>query len=1422
MRAAPPHLLLTNYAMLEYLLLRPADMDLFEGQHAGTWRFIVVDEAHVYDGAKAAEMAMLLRRLHDRVAPRKTLQCLATSATVGDDNQAVMKFATQLFATPFEWIDGDSTRQDLVGPTRRSEPAGPYWGTLGGADYRKLAELPDPAPELVRLAAERRAAQGTAAWLLSRERRMVDLKAALVDRPLPFAELARMVFDPEDDPAQALAALVAVGARIRDESGTPVLSARYHLFTRATEGAYTCLSLHGPHVALGRHEVCEQCSSAAFELGACQRCGAVYLTGSLEHRDGKFNLVPTKPMKRDEEKPLWLLLDESSAVLDEDEQTLDENEKSSVEAEPGLLCTGCGALYLGESAACCPGQPLRVVQYVKSRSRRPKGCLKCGARGTTIRLFESGQDAAVAVVSTALYQELPPDQEQVTMPGGGRKLLLFSDSRQRAAFFAPYMDRSYGALQHRRLMWEGLQIATAQGETHVDDLIGSVTTAATTAGVFRPRESRQTKSKTTGLWVMQELVAMDDRQSLEGCGLLRVSLARAPGWRPDATLARIGLDTDETWDLLSELARTLRQQGVLTMPENVHADDEAFDPRRGPIYVRRDGSDRKRKVLSWLPTTGRNRRLDYMERVLRATGSNADPRGVLEDCWTALTAPGTEWLAVTTPAGLGAVRQVNHEWLDLETGTTAYRCGTCRRVAPTSVRSVCPNMGCQGTLESSSLPSEEEDTDHYRLLYRSMSPIPLVATEHTAQWTGEEAARVQQEFLRGDVNVLSCSTTFELGVDVGELQSVVMRNMPPNTANYVQRAGRAGRRTDSAALVVTYAQRASHDLSRFQDPVEMIAGKIRAPYVPLGNERIDRRHAHSVALAAFFRYGKQELGQVWKKAGQFFLPLEDGGDAPVTMVRSFLTPVPEGVLESLSRVLPPSVQKEIGVEDGSWVTRMVDLLEEVRGQLAAEIDLLEERRKWAYDTRKHGLAGFFGRVSDTIKDRDLIGFLATRNVLPKYGFPVDTVDLMTNYTGEAMGARLELSRDLTSAIYEYAPGAEVVAGGTLWTSGGVYKRPGRELTGKEFVVCGHCNDLQVGDGNLQPTCPKCDHPYANTDRRGRYIIPEFGFLASRETRRPGMTPPNRSWNGSTYVLKLAAEPEEHVWQNGDRARVTASAGARGSLLSLSQGGPGRGFMICPACGWGAANLGKPPKSHKDPIRDKECTSRVQIRYLAHSFETDLLELSFDSGILWETDQKTLQSVLAAILEGAADRLQITREDIGGALYSRPGGRPALIVFDTVPAGAGNALRIARAMDQVLAGALERVETCDCGVETSCYGCLRNYRNQWIHDELRRGKALEVLHRIGPVRHAEQPHRGVESGKTVLPHLEAGTILIDTFTGQTTAMVLDGDRILMYGQIYADAQQAADAVDHNVNALDFWATETLSRKRPLRDFISKDS
>jgi ATP-dependent helicase YprA (DUF1998 family) len=1331
MRATPPHLLLTNYAMLEYLLLRPADIELFEGISGGHWHFVVVDEAHVYDGAKAAELAMLLRRLRDRVAPGRSLRCIATSATVGDNPQAVTDFARRLFDAPFDWVPGDSGRQDMVAATRVSIPRGPFWGPLDPAGYQQVAESEDPAAELLRLARSHNGViAGDAATTLAHERSMAELRRLLAEGPRMFGDLAAELFEPGDDPPRSLDALVMAGSRIRGPGRAPVLSARYHLFVRATEGAYTCLSKAGPHVSLGRRETCATCFAAAFEFGACKRCGALYLSGSV--RTDEDGLI-FGPQQQPSDRRLWLLLGDRPIVADEDDEILEESAKT-LDSQDAVLCATCGGLYQSPNTTCmrrsCGETLLLPARRLSTSQDTIRGCLACGARGAAmVRRFESGADAAVSVLATGLYQALPPsaDADQADQPGQGRKLLLFSDSRQSAAFFAPYLETSYEAIQHRRLILDGLDRATRDGEAaQVTDLAYHVAKAADAAHVFHRRMSLQERQRQAALWVVLELVATDDRQSLEGRGMLRVDLDREPGWLLPPAIEALGLDESESWSFLAELVRSLRQQGAITMPEDVDPRDEAFDPRRGPIYVRADASEAKRKVISWLPTRGVNRRLDYVSRLLAAMNSPADPVEVLRGCWRFIEGIRDGWMATTQDGRIGVVRQVDHTWLRLmpvRPNELVYRCDLCRRLSTVSVRGVCTTIGCAGSLESHHMPAAEDDNDHYRFLYRHLNPVPLTAREHTAQLASTEAADIQLQFLRGEINALSCSTTFELGVDVGELQSVVLRNMPPTIANYVQRAGRAGRRTDSAALVVTYAQRRSHDLSRYQNPSAMVAGEVRAPYVPLANERIDRRHAHSVALAAFFRHARQTTGVTWHTAGDFFLA-GASGVPPSAQVRTYLTPVPEDVAGALRRILPALVQREIGLDDSAWVTELTCLLEEIRTELAEDVAAFEERRMQAFADRKGSLVERYEKTINTLTKRQLIGFLANRNVLPKYGFPTDTVELRTAYTGDPVGRKLDLSRDLSSAIYEYAPGAEIVAGGRLWTSGGVYRLPDRELVGKNYAVCPACGHYREDDDPLDSICPSCNLSQTGVPRR--YCVPEFGFVARHAPGRPGLVAPRRSWNGATYVLSLAAEVEDGTWPLANGGTATTRAGSRGRLIAISEGPNRAGYLICDWCGWGIAVGARVPPSHRHLLRDRDCTGPLQVRALAHPYETDILEITFDRLTVPRSDIPQWRSALYALLEGVSEQLEINRDDIDGTLYPKAAGQVALVIFDAVPGGAGGAIRIARSFPDVLAAAQRRVARCDCGEETSCYGCLRNYRNQPFHEQLRRGEALRFL------------------------------------------------------------------------------------------------
>jgi ATP-dependent helicase YprA (DUF1998 family) len=1348
MRQRPPHLLLTNYAMLEYLLLRPADIDLFDGPYTGTWRFLVMDEAHVYDGAQGSEVALLLRRLRQRVAPDTSLQCVATSASLTGSSPSAapreaMTFATNLFGAPFEYDPTDASRQDLVTPTRQQRIPAPTW-TLTDQQILTLGQPNADIADLSRLAGAADSAEA-----LHSEARTTDLKAALATDPRDVRALEASMWP--DDPAGAdkLQALVALGSRVHDSAGSPVLSARYHFFVRATEGAFVSFSDSGPRIFLGRHEVDPQTGRAVFEIGTCIRCGAVHLAGEVQRRGSYEHFLPTT---KAEGSVRWLVLTdtETDTIVDEDELTLAEED---LRADPttGYLCTGCGILCdaAANPPSCpdpaCKGGRMRRVRAHPGATRVMSRCTECGAQSRqVIRRLRTDTNAAPAVVTTALYQQLPEGTgTSADEVGGGRKLLMFSDSRQAAAFAAPYLDRTYSRLLERRYVTQALQDPKyCDEEITVEDLATVTRRLADRAGHFPETAGRIGREKAANEWVMGELITLEKRQSLEGLGLMRVRLTPPRDGALPRGFAAEGLSDDETWALINELAKSARLQGAVSLLDEVDIQAERFAPRNGRIRMRSIGSDRGKKVISWLPS-GRpgttNSRITFVTKVLAALGSTADPSKVLQACWQVLE--DKSYLTTESDRTLGALCQLDHRRLSAVNGLTCewYQCDTCRTLTAFSVRNVCPNSGCAGTLALTGIPEAATDTNHYRVIYQTMNLAPLSAKEHTAQWDAKEAARIQREFIAGRVNVLSCSTTFELGVDVGDLQSVVMRNMPPKTANYVQRAGRAGRRAASAALVVTYANRAAHDLAKYAEPRQMIKGQMRIPWVPIDNERIGRRHAHSIALAAYFRHRSECDELTWRKVGDFFSPAPGTETSPASQVSSFLTPVPGTVRTALKEALPRPIEEVLGVDDDSWVAKLVELLGQAEAEVSSDITMFTTLIEEAKQSDNLRLGARLQDTLRTIRERELLGFLANRNILPKYGFPVDTVELRTLHCTEPTGRNLELGRDLSLAIYEYAPGNEVVAGGKVWTSRGLRRLPGREIDQLSYRICVVCNRFQCSR-ILDPTelCPTCGNPYGAIRQ---FLLPEFGFVADRTARDVGTAPPERRWHGASFVENVGNEVQTYHWSSRNGTAIAARAGTRATLAVISDG-DGAGFQVCDWCGWAeAAQRGRRRRVHQRPETGKDCDGPLRTFSLGHRYQSDVAEFTFD-GVPYHRDHEShWLSALYAILEGASEALEISRDDIDGALSWSADLRRSIVVFDTVPGGAGAAKRIAENILPVVRSALDRVTVCDCGLETSCYGCLRSYRNARFHENLTRRGALEILGILGVDTHGNSDTEG---------------------------------------------------------------------------------
>lgn len=242
----------------------------------------------------------------------------------------------------------------------------------------------------------------------------------------------------------------------------------------------------------------------------------------------------------------------------------------------------------------------------------------------------------------------------------------------------------------------------------------------------------------------------------------------------------------------------------------------------GTIYAYTlSDSDARKHHKAFIPTkTGMtNKRVDYVQRVLNKKGYSL----TVDEVATFLK---SVFEKVLVGQGLmlrtdGNAYRVDTAKVSLFNPLHWYVCNKCKRLTCHNVAGVCPAYHCDGELVEIK-PEKEFFDNHYYRLFRELEIRDLRIVEHTAQLNRDMAYDYQKRFKQKEIDVLSCSTTFEMGVDVGSLETVFMRNMPPMPANYAQRAGRAGRSSQSAAFALTFCNKSSHDFSYFNDPTKMI------------------------------------------------------------------------------------------------------------------------------------------------------------------------------------------------------------------------------------------------------------------------------------------------------------------------------------------------------------------------------------------------------------------------------------------------------------------------------------------------------------------------------------------------------------------------------------------------------------------------
>jgi ATP-dependent helicase YprA (DUF1998 family) len=1528
-QARCPEILITNYSMLEYMLMRPIERPIF--QQTRDWLradpanelILVLDEAHMYRGAGGAEVALLLRRLLSRLdVPRARVRFILTSASLGSSDEATQ--AITAFGCDLTGLAEGSPRSFEVIRGTREERQGEREGSAAEAkalhDFN-LAALEQHATDAQvarRAVAELSRALGwvepaadsdLADFLFERltgfgpAERLIDVVAGTA---VPLPEVEQRVFGISPMAERATAALIALATFARRQRDKRVLlPTRLHMFFRGLPALFACVDPQCTHVRerhqhpiLGRlhthaRERCE-CGARVYELETHRECGTAFLRGYTDGPHGDFLWhLPSGPLREGHQAPLTeveLLIDGEphrdqadrclTAWLDIKSGRLLHQEPQNAEGFRRVFLPDAGLDWgRGVRFPACP-----ICRATTLRS----------GRSTIMDHATKGEAPFANLVKTQLDAQPAVSAESRQFPNGGRKVLLFSDGRQKAARLARDIPREVE-----------------------QDIFRQVLTVATTRLLAIGREPRPTPHLYIAILsvlrefnlpmfdnedarrIEQEIEKLDKDHDGEGLGELLDDFS--PGDSPSryriallkqlcgryyslsGTSVGILLPTRRAQDRLKASLRT----AVPSLSES-DADELAaawISELSDRFALDRDIPAPIRSLAAgfWSNDWGSDGRF---ERTLRAQlpailGISAETVPVIEGVFA------TELALRHDNGAFFLDRDKVHIHIDLQ--APWFQCRECTHLMPFAIRNRC--VSCASLSLDRLDPSESEYIRARKGFWRepvraALGPNAKLRSisveEHTAQLSNRDNTRVHAttekfelrfrdiQIDRRDrpIDVLSCTTTMEVGVDIGSLVAVGLRNVPPQRENYQQRAGRAGRRGSSVSTVLTYAQNGPHDSYYYENPRAIVAGPPRNPDIKIDNPKIARRHVASFLLQTFFhRYMDEHniaiggatsaLFRALGKANDFFFG--DGQAGP--SFAAFRLWVEQNVIAAngvqrsqIRSWLPVSLRTAPSTLDewiGTVATDLIAQLEAIMHELQpAQPDTAEEGAEDENEDEDE---------RNALGDEELLEFLFSRGMLPSYAFPTDLTSFLVeelvrvpNSTNSKMEIIERPQQGINKALSEYAPGRLIVINKQTYRSGGVVANVLPTVHDRaaplfadvaELVHCDSCSfvrDLEDGD-NAQTDCPVC----SGTLQRTRMIVPqvftpEGGRPLAEDDREQDIT----YATGAQFPVPVGTNDLPDLQPVGarlafavttDRRLVTAN---KGQLQNDSF----QGFWICEKCGKAATEL--PPAAPHDrpyaiersfslPNAPRYCDGTYHNVFLGHVFATDLLLIRLNIAPPMATDTnnpivlRALEDALYSIAEAlrlAASRhpqLDLDPSEFGAGFRIVPStnGDEQLhldvYLYDTLSGGAGYAELAGRNLNEILRDALAVLENCPGHCDRSCESCLRHYHNQHLRDRLDRfvGAQLLLYAMSGQIPEEASPATQAANleGLARLLHLDGFhcTPLAET-DGQTVPLLVErgGERVAV------GVQSALLAVGWNGHSL----TRLRAATRVLNDYI----
>lgn len=626
--------------------------------------------------------------------------------------------------------------------------------------------------------------------------------------------------------------------------------------------------------------------------------------------------------------------------------------------------------------------------------------------------------------------------------------------------------------------------------------------------------------------------------------------------------------------------------------------------------------------------------------------------------------------------------------------------------------------------------------------------------EHTAQLSTQKARIIQNLFSQGKINVLSCSTTFEMGVDLGDLNCVFMANMPPSVANYKQRAGRAGRRAGSASFVVTYLGESSHDFYYRDKPQELIFGHVNMPKVYSRNEGYRAKHFRAEALAHLLQYVTSKYSNVkWGTCEKFFK--ENESKSPINLLPQWVNEnrqVLQKYCEHINQDIIRSGSQSYSVADDLLWQLIGDNTSQFARNNALCLELSGPHLNDPWNVplleRYRNTIAVASRVSErnAKKTRETMAkdYLAQNRVIPRYGFPCDIIKLIP--AKSEIYDDIDLNRDVRQGLFEYAPGREVTVSKRSYCS----DYPVSYVRGLDE----NRNPRTDEALHIEPICECTNHP-------GTYF-PE------------GSKCPICSAKGQ---VRRACVPDAFMAKTSSKAR-SFSPGRRLPKIVTYPGSIGRDSSEIGNCEvfssnlrtlWYINNQSFEPEDDTNEEDGEGSDKKRRYKPAEKTEQYDLLkrEVRTDVLLLTHKSEKELenvtaaawQSVLSALLRATALVLRISERDIEG-LITRIGNKRYIVIYDNTPSGSGALLdmipnetpnhnkSVSDITYRVLCEAIKLCRTCSCWKDSdiwssshmdfiqrqgkggrearSCYHCLRTYANQSKHSELDAHDAWRVL------------------------------------------------------------------------------------------------